>query len=59
MMSMDHDRHNAVFAYVLWTANNALIFVVILLIYEAYHVTFYSVVETPALYIKSIVTVQL
>ena len=45
MMSMDHDRHNAVFAYVLWTANNALIFVVILLIYEAYHVTFYSAVE--------------
>ena len=59
MMSMDHDRHNAVFAYVLWTANNALIFVVILLIYEAYHVTFYSVVEIAALHIKSLVTVQL
>ena len=33
----------------LWTANNALIFVVFLLIYVAYHVTFYSVVDTPIL----------
>ena len=33
----------------LWIANNALIFVVFLLIYVAYHVTFYSVVETPTL----------
>ena len=57
MMSMDHDHHNAVFAYVLWTVNNALIFVVFLLIYVAFHVMFYSVAETPALYLKSIMTV--
>ena len=43
----------------LWTVTNALIFVVFLLIYVAYHVMFYSVVETPALYIKSIMTVWL
>ena len=42
----------------LWTVTNALIFVVFLLIYVAYHVMFYSVVETPALYIKSIMTVS-
>ena len=34
----------------LWTVTNALIFVVFLLIYVAYHVMFYSVVEAPALY---------
>ena len=57
MMSMDHDHHNAVFFLCLWTTvNNALIFVVFLLIYVVYHVMFYSVVETPALYIKPIVT---
>ena len=43
----------------LWTVTNALIFVVFLLIYIAYHVMFYFVVETPALYIKSIMTVWL
>ena len=57
MMSMGHDHHNAVFFLCLWTENNALILVVFLLIYVAYHVMFYSVVETPALYIKSIMTV--
>ena len=43
---MDSDYHNAVFFLCLWTANKALIFVFFLLIYLAYHVTFYSVVET-------------
>ena len=43
----------------LWTVTNALIFVVFLLIYVAYHVMFYSVVEAPALYTKSIMNVWL
>ena len=42
-----------------WTMNNALILIAFLLIYVAYHVMFYSVVETVALYIKSIMTVWL
>ena len=43
----------------LWTVSNALILVAFLLIYVPYHVMFYSVVETIALYIKSIMTVWL
>ena len=60
MVPMDDDHHNAVFVYVYqqWLTN-ALIFVVFLLIYVAYHVMFYSVVETQALDIKSIMTVWL
>ena len=38
-------------------SNNVLTFVVFLLIYVANHVMLYSVVDTPALYIKSIMTV--
>ena len=56
MMSMEYDHHNAVFIC-LWTVTNALIFVIFLLIYVAYHAMFYSVVETLLLYIKSIMTV--
>ena len=48
-ISMDSDYRNAVFMQCLWTASNALIFAVFLLIFVAYHVTFYSVVETPTL----------
>ena len=48
-ISMDSDYRNAVFMQCLWTASNALIFAVFLLISVAYHVTFYSVVETPTL----------
>ena len=43
----------------LWTVTNALIFVVFLLIYVAYHVMFYYMMETPALYMKPIMTVWL
>ena len=48
-ISMDSDYRNAVFMQCLWTASNALIFAVFLLIFVAYHVTFYSVVQTPTL----------
>ena len=48
-ISMDSDYRNAVFMQCLWTASNALIFAVFLLISVAYHVTFHSVVETPTL----------
>ena len=48
-VSMDSDYRNAVFMQCLWTASNALIFAVFLLIFVAYHVTFYSVVQTPTL----------
>ena len=49
---MDSDYHKAVFmqCLCLWTANNALIFAVLFsMVFVAYHVTFYSVVETPTL----------
>ena len=50
-ISMDSDYHNEVFmqCLCLWTANNAFIFAVFLLIFVGYHVTFYSVVETATL----------
>ena len=39
----------SIYLYILWTANNALILAVFLLIFLAHHVTFYSVVEKPTL----------
>ena len=52
MMSMDHNHHNAVFF--MFMDRNASTLVAFFLIYVAYHVMFYSVVEILALYIKSI-----